>query len=222
MDQLKQKIKNLKENLPTHIPINISPNIDVVRAADLRECLYHRLVELTDSVYEECQQGRLIAAIILQRAYMETQALFNALITKLEQALSSNNFDELQKFLTKALRGARSKIATEQFNRPESINILTCIENMNKKIPNYSDHYEHLCEFSHPNSAGVNRSYSNIDWDNGKIDFKLRNDRIDVQQITTWLDVSIDFFSFEYNRTASLLEQWMSLPMVQNQAEGLK
>jgi hypothetical protein len=158
---------------------------------------------------------------------METEALFNLFTSKLEKALNSanlnsDNFEKFKTFLMNALRGSRFEIAIEEYNRPESINILKCIDALNKKIPNYRTHYEFLCEFTHPNSAGVNHSYVSYDWKKWVANFSPRRDKINSEFILNQLDLSIDFFIKNYNQSAGLLDKFCELVLKQLKKENPK
>lgn len=208
---LKQKIKMLNNSLPRKVPMDIFSNINLLRAILLRESIYHRIKEFAESGYDDCRKDRLIAALVIARALMETEALFTTFIDKLKHAIESNLFDEFEKnFLTKALRGARSAVA-KTFGRLDAINVLTFVDKMNKKINGYADQYNFISEFSHPNSAGLNKSYSKLDWKNKEIIFGNNREKIDIDFVIKQLINSIDNFITEYNISATLLEQYRKL-----------
>ena len=129
---------------------------------------------------------------------------------KVEQVIKNNNYDEIKQFLTQALLGARSTIATKEFNRPCVVNILTYIDHMDKKIPGYKAQYEFLSEFSHPNSAGLNKMYSKLDWDNKEIIFINNHEKINVEFVFEQLGVSLEYFIVKYDYMEELLKQLLT------------
>ena len=208
---LEKKIIILNNSCPDPIPMNISTNIDINRAAMLRECIFYRIKELAEGIFEQCKQNRLVSAITLQRTFMETEALFGLFIDKLLKSINTKNFNDFKDLLEINLLGARSDIATKKFNRPNSINVLTYIDQMNKKIPNYRNYYDFLSEFAHPNSAGLCKIYSKIDWNNKTISFGNNRERIDINIIPKQLNISLDWFINEYSESADLLDQLLKL-----------
>ena len=117
----------------------------------------------------------------------------------------------MKDFLTRALRGARSDIATKEFGRPPSTSVLTLIAKLDKKIPNYRKHYDFFSEFAHPNSAGVCKVYSKTDWNNKKIKFGNNREKIDIDTVANQLDNSLDWFIDNYDQSADLLDQFLLL-----------
>ncbi len=200
-------IETLNQNLPEKVPMSFSKNIDLRRAIILRESIFFRIKELAESTYDACLKNRLVSAILLARGLIETEAFFIYFLNKLEQAIKNNNLYEINEFLTKALRGARSPMATKEFSRPNAINVLTCIDLVDKKIQNYRDQYEFLSEFSHPNSAGLNKIYCKYDWESNEIIFGNNREKINIEFLLNQLGVSLENFISKYNYSVELFEQ---------------
>ena len=116
----------------------------------------------------------------------------------------------MKEFLTQALRGARSSIAIKEFNRPPVINILTWINHVGKEISGYRAQYDFLSEFSHPNSAGLNKMYSKLDWKNKEILFINNHEKINVEFIFDQLGISLEHFIVKYDHSEDLLKQWLA------------
>lgn len=202
---LEERIKTLKNSFPENLPINSFKEINLLRSVWLRESIFHRITELAESAYESCIKDKLISAIILTRAIMETEAFFDFFSDKLEGATDSKNTD-LNDFLTIAFRGVHKDTAKE-LGRESAPNTLKYIDNMDKKIPFYRKQFEFLSEFSHPNSAGVSRSFSKIDHENQKIIFGANREKLDINFVIKQLITSLDWFMLEYDRSAELLEK---------------
>lgn len=211
INDLELIIKKLNNSLPEKVPLNFSKNIDLIRATILRESIFYRIRELAESAYDACLKDRLVTAILVGRGLMETETLFKYFVGKLEKVIKDNKFDEIKNFLTKALQGARVEIATKKFNRPNSINVLTAIDYINEKISGYRDQYEFLCEFSHPNSAGLNKIYCRYDWDRQEVIFGNNREKINIDFMLKQLCISSEYFISEYDYSAELFDRWLAL-----------
>lgn len=201
-------LKILNNSLPENYPMGYFKNIDIDRAVIVRESIFYRIKELAESGYEACLKDRLVSAIIIVRALMETEAFFIYFLNKLENAVDNKSFGDLKNFLTKSLLGTRCSSVN---GRPSSTNVLTYIQDLDKKIPGFLNQYEFFCDFSHPNSAGCNRSYSKNDWENKEVIFGDNRDKIGIQFIQNQLGLSLEHFMDEYDRSAGVLNQWVIL-----------
>ena len=171
-------------------------NIDLVRVTLLRESIFKRMCELAKGAQDECLKDRKVSAILLARGLMETEAFFSYFLNKIKLRVENNKSNELNEFLTIALLGARSPMAVEEFKRPKAINVLTCIDFVDKSIPQYRAQYDFLSEFSHPNSAGLNLMYCKIDKENAEAIFNDTTEMLDVDFIINQVGASVERFTF--------------------------
>jgi len=89
-----------------------------------------------------------LAGILLTRAVTESAAF----VCRLKELLETRNqysSDELHQKLQQILLGEKNS------GLPESVNILTLIDRMDKQIPGVRKEYDGLSEFAHPNWSGV-------------------------------------------------------------------
>jgi hypothetical protein len=116
-----------------------------------------RAHDFADLSQELFVRKRVVPAIVLTRTLMETTALLHLVYKKINQAVNAQELEELDEFIIKCMSGNRLN-PTE----PDSPNILTAIQHLEKEggCERYSDFYNSLCEFVHPNSLGTFYAYS--------------------------------------------------------------
>lgn len=210
--KLKELVDSLKKSLPLEAPLFISNAIDPNRALVLREACLYRISELTESAYENFAKGRVVSAFIMTRAIMETESLFWTFLDKIELSLKTKNIDDIRIFLTKALTGVKATQAKAMGREIEPLHVLKLVrDNMGGKIPLYYEHYETLCEYSHPNAAGLNDTYARLDWIQKKVFFGINNDKVNSKLALPLLIISIEAFINEYDRSAKLLGDFIVL-----------
>jgi hypothetical protein len=211
LKKLAEIIKELDGNTPRELPMQLFGDLLLIQSCILRESIFLRIKELAKSAYDDCLNDRLIAAILIARGVMETEALFAKFVSEIECGIKDNDFDGLKVFLLDVLQGARSEIATKQFKRRKSIHIHECIKYMDKKVPGYRHQYEFLSEFAHPNSAGLNKIYSRLDQKSQRLFFENKRDKIDIDFVIKQMVISLEHFIYIYDKSAEYLEQWMAL-----------
>ncbi len=130
--------------------------------------LAHRARDFGELSCELFERNKVIPAIVLTRALMETTALLYLTQKKMSQALKTKSLDQLDDFLVKCLSGNRIDPA-----EPESPNVLTAIQHLDKEngCERYADFYNSLCEFAHPNSLGTFYAYTEFDPHKLKLSF---------------------------------------------------
>ena len=66
-------------------------------------------------------------------------------------------------------------------------------------------------EFSHPNAAGLNKSYARINYDQLKVFFGINKDRVHANLALPALVGSLEAFLIKYDEPAKLMEDFLSL-----------
>ncbi|NVM20150.1 MAG: hypothetical protein HWN68_00030 [Desulfobacterales bacterium] len=120
----------------------------------LRELYQYRLVDVSRAAYEQYEHGKYIPAFILTRAVMETVAMFYVCYEKLSKTLNTGVIDTTDDFLMQALFGSRDGTGTVKH-----YNALTEVQHVGKRSKAFEELYFSLCEFTHPNWAGVYLPY---------------------------------------------------------------
>jgi hypothetical protein len=128
------------------------------RAGCYREVLIHRFSDLADVALQLLASRTMVPAFVVVRAVLETTAVMFQFRQKSEAFLNSGDVDAYEAFIKKGLLGSRDG-STEE----ESQNILTIIRHCEKKFSGIEAMYARLCEYTHPNFAGVLGSYATVD-----------------------------------------------------------
>lgn len=131
----------------------------------LRESLLYRIYDLSETIQLLINNDKYIPSILLVRACIETTALLFSTSERLNKSLIANNFAELSQFLDRAILGNRLKNKTLDTIDLQSVNVLTCIEALEKRMESLRDFYDIFSEYAHPNMHGVVGSYSKFDPD---------------------------------------------------------
>jgi hypothetical protein len=181
---LDKKVVFLKSQLPRQAPLLIpkpkDPSksthlIDPLRALHLREACFHRIVELAESACDAFKNGNTVAGYLLVRAFMEAFALFWFFMDTAKDALKDGDCEKLREVLRRMLVGSRISQVKENLgqtlggNSPEKgldpISVPNLIKHVTKELPPFGEHYDFLCEVSHPNAMGLIKAYVKNDWD---------------------------------------------------------
>jgi hypothetical protein len=125
------------------------------KALDIRGALLYRTTDLAEAACMLFEKENLISAACVTRAFQETLAALFYSNRKVRKTIENHDVQHLDEVLMKTLVGARNNAEL-----PDSINILTMINSVNKEIPNFRAVYDNLSEFSHPNWAGTLGTYA--------------------------------------------------------------
>jgi len=170
--------------------------------------LAHRARDFGELSCELFERRKIVPAIVLTRALMETTALLYLTQKKMAQALEADSIAELDEFLVKCMSGSRIDPT-----KPDSPNVLTVIQHLDKEAgcDRYADFYNSLCEFAHPNSLGTFYSYTQYNPDDHCLSFG------ENQGMTTGNDAAFStVFALEvivefYDRAVRMLPQLSEL-----------
>ncbi len=124
----------------------------------IRAGLIWRMEEVSRRAVAALEERDLVVGAILSRAAMETVALAMHVHHQVSTALDADASGDLKQKLTGIWVG--SKAWPEN---PGAVNILTCIDRVERNIPGFRKSYDSLSEAAHPNWAGVSGAYSTID-----------------------------------------------------------
>ena len=154
-EEILNRVKAIKRNkvvpLMKHIAYRPTFNIDYYR-----EALLHRFIDLCEGALVLSQNNNYVAAVVCARSAQETFAVIAYLSFKLETLEKTKDLRSLLDTMHRLSIGWRGD---EEF--PEMINVLTCIDQVSKKLaPDFRRHYDILSESAHPNYQGVLGAYS--------------------------------------------------------------
>ena len=132
-----------------------------------REAVFLRFIELAESTFKLYEENLLVGAIVTARSAQETFAVMWYINAQLEHLSRTNN---IARFLKKMNRLSLGWSNDKDF--PEKINILDCIDSVDKVMEGqFRSHYDLLSEYAHPNYSGTLSVYTKPDHDTLKVEF---------------------------------------------------
>jgi hypothetical protein len=134
----------ISQSLPRTVdPASISLRAKIpFKAVCVREVLIHRVSELGEVACDLIESGRIVAAIILVRALMESVALLYWLNKKLHAVVEAKATGDINDFLDRAMVGTRNA------GTPlKAINVLSAIDEVTKEFNEFRLMYDDLSEF---------------------------------------------------------------------------
>ncbi|MBI2999280.1 MAG: hypothetical protein HYY46_12675 [Deltaproteobacteria bacterium] len=175
------------------------------KALSIRELLLHRMAALSSAAADLFAQKRVIPAVILTRAIVETLAVLFTFHERLKRFLEDKkkDIDAMDDFLMRCLVGARNNP-----EMPTSTNILTLIDRLEKTVPGFRDVYDALCECAHPNWAGTFGAFGEVDHE--KLGLKLGAAERSPAYSSGLASLSGSLMAFEhyYNDSAELVRRF--------------
>ena len=174
------------------------------KAVSIRELLLHRMAALSSAAVDLFEQKRVIPAVILTRAVVETLAVLFTFHERVERFLKDKikNVDAFDAILMSYLLGAR-----DNPEMPTPTNILTLIDRVEVTLPGFRRVYDSLCECAHPNWAGTFGAFGEVD----KEKFELKLGPVERSSAYTSglaaLSGSLMLFEHYYNDSADLMYQ---------------
>lgn len=187
-------------------------------AINYRESLLWRVVQLGRCAFENFENNKLAAAILLTRATVETSAALWYLRTKLENVIESKTLGSVHNDLVRLSMGSK----TDTDILPTAINVLNFVDLVGKDIDGFRDQYDRLSEFAHPNWAGTTLLFSKRDESQTVANFGENMRGGDSARTTgvVNLAVSLQMFETSYNSITDLMPEFVSLCEQQMSKEG--
>ena len=157
--QIQSSIEKLESALPDEVDgPSLSSTAKIPSAvAYLRAALSWRFAELCRDAFESRQKDRIVSAILLTRAAVETCAALGYLDRKVNGSLKLQTVGDLGDYLERLIMGGRNDL-----DGPEAISVLTFIDSSEKVVEGIREGYDHLCEYAHPNWVGTGMLFSNL------------------------------------------------------------
>lgn len=172
------------------------------KACSFREVLIHRVSDLADASIELLVTGNLVPAFVMVRSVVETTAMMYWLSERSKDFLEKREEGAFDEFLMKGMLGSRDGTTGQS-----SHNVLTAVNHLNKEFDGIRGMYDQLCEFTHPNWAGVMGSYSVIDKDKFLLCLGKHHQKPPIAYGLAPLIASLAIFRDYYNSSAGLLKE---------------
>jgi hypothetical protein len=171
-----------------------------------REALIWRTEELTRTACDALERDDFAAAALLARATVESAAL----AWKLMEVLSDRqqlSRQELSEILVRILVGSR----LWQDELPQAVQILGCIDRMDKTVPGVRESYDMLSEIAHPNWRGVFGMYAKTNEAEFTAQFGrgLRSSEGTKAAIVNVLLGALGLFELAYNRISDEMPEFL-------------
>lgn len=171
-----------------------------------REALIWRSEELARNACDALEREDLSVTALLTRALTENAAL----VWKLWEILTvrhTHSPQELNDLLMRLLVGSR-----KWADGPQAMQILSCIDRMEKSAPGVRASYHSLSEIAHPNWSGVAGLYSKPDTTRILTEFGrgLRDTSGIVEMIANALVGSLGLFEVAYNRISEEMPAFLA------------
>jgi hypothetical protein len=216
MDEIRRRLESFESNLPKHLDaFALSPHSKLpAKVLRYRESLIWRITEVGRAAYSEFERNKLVAGIILTRAVVETSSALWYLRSKVDNAVKSNEIGDIDSYLVKLNAGiATAPPKLDEGDYPRPIKIGKFLEQVEKAIPGFSDHYGVLSEFAHPNWAGTVSLYSKYHPENLTIEFgqNIRGGDHAKELGVNSLHAALEFFEVTYNNLTDSIPAFVEL-----------
>lgn len=210
MKEIRGRIELLESNLPARVDaaaVSVTAKIPF-KALCYREALVWRFAELCRSALESYSNNKLVSAILLTRAAVETTAAMWYLNITIDQAIEAHSLGDIDTQLMRLLCGSKTDPAM-----PKAINVGKFIDEVGKDVEGFRHQYAMLSEYAHPNWAGTALVYSQPDTEQRRTNFgsNLRSSgNVKLCGVTN-LSVALLLFENVYNRMADSFPAFVEL-----------
>lgn len=220
MSEIRGRVELLESSLPKRVDaMAVSPTSKLpFKVLLYREALIWRIAELGRAAFENFEQDRLVTAIVLARAAVETSAALWYLCTKVAAAVASDSVGDIDQYLMKLVAGTatgapKTDASTTDVTLPRPVRVAAFLEQANKDIEGFSHQYGVLSEYAHPNWAGTVFLYAKHDPENRLTDFGQNIRRGDSTKRIGVINLSVALAMFEtsYNRITDLIPTFTKL-----------
>lgn len=174
-----------------------------------REAISWRVIDILTQAYDIGTSGMIVGSRILTRSALETVCLIIYMNKKMKSVIEGKiSFNDFENITTRLLLGSRN------INKmPNSINVITLIEDSEGKYPGIKKIYDDLSETAHPNYAGVCNGYTKLNQKEYETEFGIFWKERYGKQHETAIIVCLQLFEDEYNvewiKLFEQLEKWL-------------
>lgn len=218
LNEIRERVELLESSLPRRVDaMAVSPISQVPYKALLyREALIWRMAELGREALESFEKNKLVSAIVLTRATVETSAALWYLCAKVDAVVKSRDVGDIDDYLMRLMMGsATGASATPNATDPvlpRPIKVGAFLKQVDKDIEGFSYQYGILSEYAHPNWAGTALLYSKHNPEDRCTIFgqNIRGDSTKNMGIVN-LSVALMMFERSYIRIGDLMPTFITL-----------
>lgn len=216
MEETRLRLKSFESSLPKNLDaFAVSPESKLPsKVLRYRESLIWRITEVGWAAFQEFEGNKLVAGIILTRAVVETSAALWYLRTKVKEAVESNEVGDVDTYLVKLNVGiATAPPKRDEGDWPRPLKIGKFLDEVEKAMEGFSEHYGVLSEFAHPNWAGTVSLYSKFHPENLTIEFGqyVRSGEHAKELGVSSLYSTLRFFEVTYNDLGDSIPAFVEL-----------
>jgi aspartyl-tRNA(Asn)/glutamyl-tRNA(Gln) amidotransferase subunit B len=131
--------------------------------AALQQALLYRVVALIDGIAIAWNSRSTLSAYLSTRALMETIAVLVECEREAAALFVKKDIDGLDAFAQKGIFSSRDCAVVDQAPGVKAKNVLTCLDNFDKKNQGSRDYYDNLSERCHPNALGHSYMFARLD-----------------------------------------------------------
>ena len=149
------------------------------KAVVLYQCLVRRVLEAADGTALGWNERNLLTAITMARSLIETTAALHDLSENLKDAVSRESLDDVDAILMSRMFAWRTAPGVAE-DIPTSTNVLTLIDRLDRWLKQRGASaalirrfYEDVSEFAHPNYLGISQIYTDNDYANLSVSFRV-------------------------------------------------
>jgi len=199
--EIAERLDALERSLPRQLD---APAVSLKKLPGIamwyRETMIWRFSEVAQEAFDNLNRKRFAAAMVLTRAAVETGAGLWYLHEKIKKAIAAGELCDLGEKLEKLTVGYKEQSALAEF--PEAINVMTFVEQLDKKIDGFARAYATLCEYSHPNHRGAAGLFSCPHDDTGLVDFGSNIRELNTHELICALNLSAAVMMFDHSYAA--------------------
>jgi hypothetical protein len=133
--------------------------------------LLHRIVALMDGVAVAWNAQSTLAALLAARAFMETFAVMDGFNQRVGKLLAVQDLGGLDALAQNGIFASRDPHMIDDTPEIKTTNAVTFVDRFDKRVSGFRGHYDRLSERCHPNAAGHNFMFSELDRSNGSVSF---------------------------------------------------
>jgi hypothetical protein len=219
MEEIRGRVELLESNLPGRVDaMAVSPTSKLpYKGLVYREALIWRRAEPGREALESFEKNKLVSAIVLTRATVETSAALWYLCAKLDAVVKSSVVGDIDDYLMRLMMGTATGASANDPNAtdpvlPRPIKVSAFLKQVDKDIEGFSHQYGILSEYAHPNWAGTALLFSkDIPEDRCTIfGQNIRGSSTKTIGVSN-LNAALMMFERSYSRIAGLMPAFISL-----------
>jgi hypothetical protein len=220
IDEIRGRLMLIESNLPKRVDaMAVSAESKLpFKVLLYREALIWRIAELGRAALENFEKDKLVTAIVMTRAAVETSAALWYLCNKVSKSVELAEVGDIDVYLMRLIAGVATGAPItneggEDLVMPRPIRVREFLKQVDSDIEGFSHQYGILSEYAHPNWAGTVYLYARHDQINLSTDFgqNIGDARAAKSIGISNLGIALVMFERSYNLVADLIPEFTRL-----------